>query len=185
MKRLFLISASLMMGSAAFAQSSQSNCVTAPVSLNGSQITLTTSGEKTVSKNETLLYYTRRHARHHEQAYPIAGIDQKYPSRPVVVSNVKTVAAMPETYNVTLSTPQNNVSVCNDAPLNLAANINVEKVSSYTGNYPDKSENKTYKQVSKHHYKMAARKIRKVKKNEDKIARKTGLNVEAKSDMNS
>src|ERR1700761_4579933 len=102
MKRLFLISASLTIASASFAQS---GCVTAPVNISGSQLTLTSSGDKSVTNNEVLIYYSRKHPKRHWQENTIASISDKYHSVPVMLSTEKSVSATPETYNVTLSTP--------------------------------------------------------------------------------
>ncbi len=180
MKRLFFISASLLVGSAAFAQSQR--CVTAPVTVTGNQLTLTSSGDKAVNTDKVYIYYAHKHHRKHWQEYPITAITDKYPSKPVMLSTTTEFKAVPETYNVSVTTPQSNVSVCADEATTVTANINVEKVSSFTGNYPNGGDdNVVYKRVSKHQYKMAARKIRKVKKNEWKIARKTNMPVEAKS----
>ncbi|MDR3680361.1 MAG: hypothetical protein P4L41_10385 [Flavipsychrobacter sp.] len=179
MKRLIVISATFLATSSAFAQS---RCVTAPINMTGSQVTLTSSGSKSVTKEQVYVYYSRRHHRRHDQEYPVSGISDRYPSMPILLRSEKDVKALPEAYNVTITTPQSNVAVCPDSTLNLAANINVEKVSSYTGNYPGtNSDNKVYNKVSKREYKMIARKMRKIKRNEDKIARRSGLTVEARS----
>ena len=179
MKRLILISASIFFASASFAQS---RCITAPVNITGNQVTLTSSGNKSITSDQTYIYYSRRHPRRRHKDYIIAGINDKYPSAPILLSANKKVMAMPETYNVTLNTPQSTVSVCPDSTVNVAANINVEKVSAYTGNYPGSTgDNKTYKKVSKHDYKMVARKMRKIRRNEERVARKSGMAVEAAS----
>lgn len=182
MKRLILISASLVIASSAFAQSKQ-RCVTAPVSVNGDKVTLTSSGSKSTTKKQVYVYYDRKHHKKHDQAYPVAAISDKYPSDPLLMTSDKTVKALPETYNVSLSTPQPNVSVCPDTALNVTANINLEKVSSYTGNYPDYTDDKVYKKVSKRDYKVAARKMRKIHRKEEKVARKSGVSsVTVRSD---
>ena len=178
MKRLILISASVLIASTSFAQS---KCVTAPVTLTGSQVTLTSGGSKYTTNDQVYIYYCRKHHKRHEQPYAVAGINEKYPSWPLLVNSNKDVTALPETYNVTLTTPSNTVSVCPDSTLELTANINVEKTSSYTGNYPNSnSDSKVYKKVSKREFKMAARKMRKIKRQEAKIARRTGMKVEVR-----
>jgi len=177
MKRLILISASLLLASSAFAQS---QCVTGQVNVMASQATITSSGNKNVTNGKEYVYYCRRHHKKHEKEYTVAGIKDRWPSRPLLLDAEKTVTAAPESYNVTLSTP-GNVSVCPDSAANVNATINVEKVSSFTGNYPVTTDNASYKKVSKHHYKVAARKMRKVERNEQKVARKTGTTVEAHS----
>ena len=177
MKRLILISASALLVSSAFAQS---KCVTGQVNVTGTQATITTSGDKSVTNEKEYVYYCRKHHKKHAQEYTVAGITDKWPSRPLLLDADKKVAAVPERYNVTLSTP-GNVTVCPDSAASVNATINVEKVSSYTGNYPDK-DNPTYKKVTKHHYKLAARKMRKIERNEQKVARRTGSPVEAHSE---
>ena len=178
MKRLLLIPASFIIATSAMAQS---KCVTAPVSITGTPVTITSSGDKSITNDKVYIYYARKHAKKHE-AYNLPVADQ-HPSMPLRMSNEKVVQAVPETYNVSLTTPQSNVAVCPDSALNVAANIDLEKVSSYTGNYPGSNGDKNeYKKVTRHQYKMAARKMRKVKRNEEKIARKTGMSVEARSD---
>ncbi len=180
MKRFFLFSATLLIGSAAFAQS---KCVTAPVSITGNQVTLTSSGNKSVTNDEAYIYYSRKHHKKHEGMYTTSAINDKNPSRPMLLNSGTRVSALPESYNVSISTPQSNMAVCPDSVANLAVSINLEKESSYTGNYPNSSsDSKTYKKVTKRHYKMAARKMCKIKRNEAKIARKTGTTVEARSD---
>jgi len=180
MKRLFLISASALLVSSAFAQSQQ--CVTGQVNVTGNQVTITSSGAKSVTKEEQYIYYCRKHHKKHDQEYAVAGIKDKWPSHPLLMNEKKDVSAVPESYSVSLSTP-GNVSICPDSAANVNATINVEKISSYTGNYPGAvTDNASYKRVSKHHYKVAARKMRKIKRNEERVARKTGNRVEARSD---
>ena len=82
---------------------------------------------------------------------------------------------------MSLSTPESNVNVCPDSSLALNANINVEKASSYTGNYPGSGDHKVYKRVSKHTYKLAMRKKRQIERKERQIARKSHTGVDVKS----
>ena len=177
MKRLFLISAAALLASSGFAQV---QCVSGQVNLTANQVTITSSGDKSVTNEKQYIYYTRRHHKKHDREYAVAGITDKWPSCPLLLNANTKVVALPETYNVTLNTP-GNVSVCPDSAANVAATINVEKVSSYTGNYPGTTDNARYTKVSKHHYKVAARKMRKIKRNEERVARKTGHTVEAHS----
>ena len=128
-----MISASAMLVSSAFAQQ---KCVTAPVNVTGNQVTITTSGDKAVTKEKVYIYYAKRHHHGHMQAYPVAGITDKYPSAPIKLSEEKDANPVSETYEVSLTTPQSNVSVCPDSTLDVTANIKVERVSAYTGNYP-------------------------------------------------
>ncbi len=177
MKRLILISASALLASSAFAQSP---CVSGQVNLSANQVTITSSGNKSVTNEKQYIYYTRRHHKKHDREYAVAGISDKWPSQPLLLNADKKVVALPEAYNVSLSTP-GNATICPDSAANVSATLNVERISSYTGNYPGTTENPTYKKVSKHHYKVAARKLRKIKRNEEKVARKTGHAVEAHS----
>ena len=141
------------------------------------QINLSNSGSKVSTKEQVYVYYERKHHRKHDQPYAVAGISDKYPSNPIMISNTKNEDIVPETYNVTLSSPATTVSACPDSTLNLTANINVEKASSYTGNYPNK-DHKEYKKVSKREYRMIARRMRRIERKENKIARKTGVPVD-------
>lgn len=179
MKPLFLISASLLLASSAFAQT---RCVNAPVSVKGNQVTVTSSGASSVTNKQAFVYYERKHHRKHEKANSVAGITHKWPSKPVMLNSEKEVKAVPESYSVSVSTPQNTASVCPDTTNEVAANLNVEKMATYTGNYPDYRDDRTYKQVTKRQYKMAARKKVKIEKKEMKIARKSGTSVTVRSD---
>ncbi len=155
-------------------------CITVPVSLTPDmkQVSLPASGTKVTTSNETYVYYTRKHHKKHDAAYPVAGIGDKYPSKPVRINAATNENIVPETYTVSVSGPQRSVYACNDKTLDLTANINLEKTSTYTGNYPNSnSDNKTYKKVSKRNYKMIARRMRRIERKENKIAHKTGVPV--------
>ena len=164
-------------GNAFFPKTNATACVNVPVTVTPDmkQITLDNSGSKVTTKQQVYVYYNRKHRRKNENTYP--GISDRYASSPIMVSDTKDMDVVPQTYTVTVSSPQNTVSACADAPLNVMANINVERTSSYTGNYPN-SDQKVYKRVSKHEYKVIARKMRRIKRKEAKIARKTGMAVE-------
>ncbi len=183
MKRLFLIPVALLFASSAFAQS---RCITTPVSVTGNRVTLTSSGAKSVTNNETYVYYERNchRRRHHSQTIPTATASMDaYSSKPLLLNSVKNVRAIPESYNVSLSTPQSNVAVCHDSTLNLTADINMERVASYTGNYPDSHTDKEYKKVSKRDYKMARRKMAKIERKEARVARKSHSDVDVRSNV--
>lgn len=179
MKPLFLISASVLLASSAFAQS---RCVNAPVSVKGNQVTVTSSGASSVTNKQAFVYYERKRHHKHEKANSVAGITHKWPSKPVMLNTERDVKAVPESYNVSLATPQGTAAVCPDTTNEVAANLSVEKMATYTGNYPDYRDDRMYKQVSKRDYKMAARKKRKIEKKEMKIARRSGTSVTVKSD---
>lgn len=157
-------------------------CVNVPVNLKPdmNQVTLPSSGTKVTTKDKVFVYYERKHHRKHDQAYPVAGLNAKYPSSPIMVSSEKDEQIMPETYTVSLTSPESSVTACADSTLNLTANINVEKTSSYTGNYPNDNQ-KEYKKVSKHHYRQIARRMRRIHRKEEKIARKTGVPVDVRT----
>lgn len=152
-------------------------CITAPVKINAdaNEMTLTATGQKITSGENVYIYYHKKHHRKHEKAYPIAGLDEKYPSAPVLLNASQKVNVVPETYKVSVTARDNSVSVCNNSTLNIAANVNLEKTSSYAGYYP--SATKEYKKVSKHVYKKSERKMRKAERKEKKIARMTGMAV--------
>ena len=177
MKRLFLISASVLLASSVFAQGTS---VSGQVNLSANQVTITSSGNKSVTNEKQYIYYTRRHHKKHDREFAVAGIKDKWPSAPLLLNADKKVVALPEAYNVSLNAP-GNATICPDSVANVQATLNVERVSSYTGNYPGVTDNATYTKVCKHKYKMAARKMRKIKRNEEKVARKTGHAVEAHS----
>jgi hypothetical protein len=156
-------------------------CIKVPVQLNADagQIRLNSSGRKVTNTEEAYVYYSRRKGKKGERAYSVAGINAQYPSSPVMLNAKKKTEVQPETYTISITSPQQPVFACADSTLNLTASLNVEKTSSYTGYYPDRS-NKTYKEVSKRDYKVIARKMRKVQKKEMKVARKTGTPVEVR-----
>lgn len=149
-------------------------CFNVPVALNNStkDVTLENNAMKTNTETVYIYYKTKR-----SQKLPAEFADLREPnaSTPILLSSTKTVESVPQTYRVSLSTPDNNVTVCEDKPLELTANINVEKTSSYTGYYP--SKNSKYKEVSKCVYKKVARKMRKAQNKEEKVARMTGVTV--------
>jgi hypothetical protein len=152
-------------------------CVTAPVTLsdNMKDVTFNSSGQKLSTTTNVYVYYHRKKHGKNAVAYPIAGIHDDYPSHPLLLKSSTEVKVLPETYKVSVSAVDNSVSVCPDSTLNLATNINVEKVSQYGGfSTKDKKE---YKEVSKKTYRKTERKIRKIDRKEDKVARMTGITV--------
>jgi hypothetical protein len=157
-------------------------CIDVPVQVKPdvTQINLPASGSEVTTTNQEFVYYARKHRRKHDATYALNGVSDKYPSKPLKVNSTKDQTVMPENYTVSLSSPQNTISACQDVTLNLTANINVDKSSTYTGNYP-KNDNSTYKRVSKHTYKMAARKMRKSERKANRIAKKTGEHVDIKT----
>lgn len=169
-------------GNAFFPKNNATACVTVPVNLTTDQSQITIGDNSgMVAQQQVYVYYAHKRHHRHEMANAIAGISDRYPSKPILVSDMQDMTMTPQTYNVSLSTPETNVSVCPDNTLNLTANINVEKVSAYTGNYPDANPT-VYKKVSKHHYKMIARRMRRIHRKEDKVARRTHTSVDISTD---
>ena len=158
-------------------QTKKTACINVPVNLtNGSkEVTLENSATKT-TKEDVYVYYHKKH-RKHPLAPEFAGLSDPTASTPVLLNTKKNVEGVPQTYRVSLSTPDNNVQVCEDKPLDLTANINVERTSEYTGYYPTTAK-RQYKEVSKHVYRKTARKMRKSERKEAKVARMTHLEVE-------
>ena len=155
-------------------------CVNVPVNISPDmkQVNLPNSGTVVTDKTETYVYYSRKHHRRSEKAYPVTGISDKYPSYLIKIDAEKNMNVMPQTYSVSLNSQQNNtVTACAGTTLDITANVNLERVSSYTGNYPNQ-DNKTYKKVHKRTYKMIVRRMRRIHRKEDKIARRTGVPVD-------
>jgi len=153
-------------------------CVNVPVEVKPdvSQITLPASGSKITTENKTFVYYARKRHKKDDQAYPVAGLNEQYPSEPLEVSKRKDMSIRPETYTVSVGNNRTDVTACVNKTLVLPASVNVEKTSTYTGNYPQDGT-ATYKEVSKRHYKMIARKTRRAERKANKIAKKTGQEV--------
>lgn len=179
MKQLILISACI---AASLCATAQERCVKTVVNMKGDQMTLTTSGAKKTTLQQNFIYYERKRHRKHDETYAIPGVAaSNNPSKPLLLSTQRDVAPVPEKYKVAVSAAENNITACNDSEANLATNLNVERVNSYTGNYPGTSVDPCYEEVSKHKYKMAAKKIRKIERKEEKIARRAEVNVGVKS----
>ena len=159
-------------------------CLNVPLNLTGStkEVTLESGGTKTTTQGTYVYYHRRRHMKQ-TLAPDFADIPDQNPSYPILLNTTKTVEAVPQSYTINLSTPDNNVTVCQDSTLNLTANIDVEKTSEYSGYYPAKSVKK-YKEVSRHEYKKIARKMRKAKRKEEKVARLSHLEVNTDVAMN-
>ena len=178
MKQFILFSACV---AATLCASAQERCVNTVVNLTGDQMTLTTSGAKITTQQQNFIYYERGRHRKHEETFSLPGVAADNPSKPLLLSTRQDVAAVPEKYNVSVTTPQNNLTACNDSESHLATMLNMERVAAYTGNYPDTKTEAHYNRVSKHHYKMAARKLRKIEHKEEQIARRSHVNVGVES----
>lgn len=178
MKRLILIAACIAATTSAMAQK---ECVKTAVNLTGNQATLTTSGAKSTTVRQNFVYYERKRLRKHDSVVTLPGIAAENPSVPLMLNSTEDVKPVQEMHAVSVSLPQNNVTACPDSAMNLTAMVNVESVASYTGNYPGTKTEPNYVKVSKRHYKMAARKVRKIERKQEKMARKADVNVEIKS----
>jgi len=156
-------------------------CVKVPVDVKPdvNQITLPASGSKVTTDNKTYVYYARKRHKDEDKAFPVAGLNAEYPSDMLQVDETKDVAIRPETYTVSLNNSRTDVAACENKTLNLTANVNVEKTSTYTGNYPQ-NDHATYHEVTKRQYKMIARKMRNSERKANKVAKRTGQDVDIK-----
>lgn len=170
MKRLILITASFAAISGVYAQ--QPGCVKTAVNLTGNQTTLTTSGAKSTTTHESFVYYEKKRPKKNESNR----------AEPLLLNDTRDVTAVPEKYAVSVTTPERNMTACNDSLMNVNATLTVERVASYTGNYPSVKRDATYSKVSKRDYKVSMRKKRKIEKKEEKIARRADVSVEVKSE---
>jgi hypothetical protein len=151
-------------------------CLDVPVSLTADTKEVTLEGAPPSATTEKVyVYYDRRH-RKHNLAPEFADLNDPRASTPILVNTDKNVQPVPQSYKVSVNTPEDNVRVCPDVPLNVQANINVEKESEYTGYYPAAAKN-TYKLVSRRVYRITARKMRKAERKEARVARLTKMPV--------
>jgi hypothetical protein len=170
-------------GNAFYPNGTRTACISVPVNVTPDmkQVNLPASGSEVTTTDKVYVYYAKKRHNKDDQAYPVAGVEDKYISKPIQVNSMRNSDVVPETYTVSLSSRANDVTACTDKTLDLTANVNVEKTSTYTGNYP-KDDHKVYKKVSKHQYKVIARKMRKAQKKADKIARRTETSVEVRTE---
>ena len=152
-------------------------CVTAPVNITTQPVEITANGQQTQVTDKVFVYYHQKRHHKHRVSYVNSEIADNNPSRPLLLNTSMKDVLVPETYKVTVNTQDQNITVCPDSTASVAANINVEKTSSYTGYYPNKTENK-YNLVSKRAYMRAERKMRKAERKEEKVARITKTPVE-------
>lgn len=150
-----------------------------PVNLNSDlkEITLE-GGETSTSIGNTYIYYHMNRHRNRILApeYADLNANDERASTPYLLNTTKKVEAIPQTYRVTVSTPDNNVRVYSDQPLDLTADINLEKTSEYAGYYPSKTSTQ-YTEVSKRVYRKSARKMRNALRKQHKVAQLTGIDV--------
>jgi len=164
-------------GNAFYPKGAKTACITAPVEFVGDmkEVTLSSSGQKVTTNDNTYVYFERRKHKH-QAPNPLPGTSDPYPSTPLMLRTTSGVEVLPDSYKVTVTTPDNSIRVCPDSTVDITANINVEKTSAYTGYYPSDTK-KEYKKVTRREYKIAARKLRKAERKERKIARRTGIKV--------
>jgi hypothetical protein len=152
-------------------------CITVPVNLTGDnkEVTLQSAASQATTDNVYVYYHRKKHKRH-QTSYARAEIPDPNPSRPLLLRTTSDLTSLPTTYRVSATTPNPTAYVCPDKELDVTTNLNVEKESEYTGNYPGKSKAE-YRKVSKHAYKKAMRKMAKVMRKENKISHYTGVAV--------
>ncbi len=158
-------------------------CLNVPVEIRPdmSEISLPASGSKITTENKTFVYYNRKRHKKDDQAYPVAGLNAQYPSDPLPVNQKTDIQIKPETYTVSLNRTRSEVTACVNKTVLLTGDVNVEKTSTYTGNFP-KGDNATYLEVSKRDYKMIDRKKRHAERKANRIAKKTGQPVVVKKE---
>jgi len=175
MKRIFLMF--ILFGTAHCFAQNQSNCLNAPISLTNTTKEVTVDGNTSATLEKQYVYYHRKRGHKRPLAQEFSDIPDPKSSNPVLLSKTKTTKALPESYKFTVNTPQDHAIVCPDSLLSLPANINMEKVSEYTGYYPAGAK-KSYKEVSRRVYMKTARKMRKAERKESRVASLAGVPVE-------
>jgi hypothetical protein len=187
MKRPILIFALFTIASTAFAQQNDqsmpqgsmnngtSPCIDVPLSLTSQDMTLNNDNTAMTSTNKVFVYYHERRRKHRRnETWNANGeIPDNHPSCPLLLSANDKAMVMPQTYKVTVTTPDNQLKVCQDQQAQVAATINVEKTSEYTGNYLTSSNKNEYRRVSKRVYRKTCRKMRKVERKEARLDRLT------------
>ncbi len=158
-------------------ETSKTACITAPVNITTQPKIITTGNpaELATTEKNVYIYYHQRYHKKSLNSYANAEIPDSRPSKPLLLSSKEKAELVPHEYRVTVTAPDDKVKVCHGKPVEVAANINVEYSSAYTGNYPGKTSE--YRKVSKHVYKKSMRKMRRAKHKEDKIARITHVPV--------
>ncbi|MCW3122107.1 MAG: hypothetical protein JWQ38_1599 [Flavipsychrobacter sp.] len=157
-------------------------CTQMPVTITSEPKVISQSAasvKERVETKESYVYYHKKGKNKHvtdEERMAMNETSDSHPSQPLLLRSVKKAKFVPQDYRVTVTPQADNVTVCNNKPVDVAANINVEYTSEYTGNYPN-STNKTYKKVSKHVYKKSMRKMRRAERKEQKVSRMTGIQV--------
>jgi len=168
-------------GNAFYPQQQKTACISVPVEVTPDmkEVSLPASGAKVTTDNKTYVYYDRKRGKKDDREYPVSGLNEKYPSEPLLITDQKDVTIQPETYTVSVDPARQDVTACTNNTLGLTANVNVEKTGTYTGNYPESSHS-TYKKVSKRDYKMIARKKSHAERKANKIAKRAAMDVGVK-----
>lgn len=165
-------------GNAFFPQSAapKTACIDVPVNLTADTKEVTLQGAApSTTTDKVYVYYERRHRRR-PLAPEFADLTDSRASNPILLSTTKDMQAVPQSYKVSVTSNDNSVKACPDQPLNITANVNVEKESEYTGFYPAAAK-ASYKLVSRRTYRRTERKMRKAERKEEKVARMTGVTV--------
>ncbi len=156
-------------------------CINAPVNVISKPAEITATGQKNEVTDKVFVYYhMRRHHKHPK--YANAAIADVNPSKPLLLNTMIKTDVVPETYKVTVNDPDQNITVCPDSAAVVNADINVEKISGYTGYAKPEDQ---YKMIKRHAYMRADRKMRKAERKEEKVARitKTDVTVDEKVPM--
>jgi len=156
-------------------------CVNAQINIDAQPVSITANGQQNQVTQKAFVYFHVKKL-HHRHLYTNAEIVDSHPSKPLLLSTTTKDVLVPQTYNVTVTGQNENQTVCADSTVTVAANINVEKTSTYSGYY-NNTEN-TYTRVSKGVYMRAERKMRKAERKEEKVARITKTPVETTEGSN-
>lgn len=148
-------------------------CITAPVNVTSEprEITMSNAQQNKV-EDKVYVYY---HRKTRKKPYVRPEIADENPSKALLLSSATRTEVVPETYRVSVSSPADNVLVCPDKRVDVAAGISFEKISGYTGYYPKPREE--YRLISKRVYRKSARKMRKAARKEARVAKLTGVPV--------
>jgi hypothetical protein len=155
-------------------------CLTVPLTINSQPQEVTVNNTTTTTSNKIFVYYheKRRKHRRNETWNANGQIPDSHPSRPLLLSTVDKANVTPETYKISVTSPDDHLKVCQDQQAQVSATINVEKSSEYTGNYMSASNNNNeYRRVSKRMYRRAERKMRRIERKERRIDRLTHVQV--------
>jgi len=184
MKRILVI-CTIFAGASCYAQTDNPACLDVPLNVTSNTKEVTVGATlPNMTTEQTYVYYHRRKHSKRSLAPEFADVPDNRASNPILLSRDKDIqAAQPQSYSVTLATPEDRMKVCPDSTLNVQANISVEQENEYTGNYPTANDKKNYKLVSKRTYHRTARKMRNAERKEERVARLTGVTVHTSTSM--